>query len=480
MRLAQSLTSSHLVCSNVAALTLSLVWVHCLDLPIMALVHGHDVSTAVSNIIAAFNSLRDTVCKIRTNSTKKSHKPPMKNRAKSNGMCKDEKSTQLGFGEFGQASRRLDASLGSAPSAIHHEYARGLVTHGDRFQAGDSEALASLAATLVKLNTGLVNIISSFLNTDRKHHGKGPRNLVRNGVDLDFASLALLSEASRIESCKSLADLRTRLSCQSPLAEPLSTTKPKRKKGRPNPKHRASSPAIHTSNQMKWALIRTRPKPQPRKHSTASAGSSTSRSDTLIGSEPSSPANGTFSKPPLARTEPSRQKDKIKGGAKSPKPIQSPNNRNAGTTNTRIATVSTPNLLAQSQQTISGPPIPPKVPLNEPTTPLPMYEPFPSPSQLPPRYSQISNLPPFPRRFPSTRTATTASTRLGEIPMHRWPEQPDFDEMSRLNAEASAGRRVSDGLTEYNKLKQDPRPAQRRGLFAKMFRKTPVAQVASA
>ena len=116
----------------------------------------HDVANAVSNIIAAFYSLRDTVAKVRSSRHGQSRGDEDSGNSR-HRRHRDTRSTPLQGSK--SASTRLDSSIANGPCKIQHEYAIGIINHGDRFQAGDDVALASLAATLVKLNTGLVNII---------------------------------------------------------------------------------------------------------------------------------------------------------------------------------------------------------------------------------------------------------------------------------------------------------------------------------
>lgn len=62
---------------------------------------------------------------------------------------------------------------------------------------------------------------------------------------------------------------------------------------------------------------------------------------------------------------------------------------------------------------------------------------------------------------PSTHTFLSASTKLGEIPMHRWNKPFDYAEMERMNAEYYAGVAQAKPVTSKPK----------RGLFGRMFGK---------
>ena len=446
----------------------------------MAGCRGHDVSSAVSNIIAALCSLKETVVKIRGQTLKTG-------RAARGGKRKGSRSTGHPK-QSSSVSERLDHSLETAPAAIRSEYVNGLATHGDRFQAGDNEALACLAATLVKLNTGLVNIISAFLHGGS--NGCHSNSNVAKRVDnLDYASLAILSEASRIESCRSLADLRVRLSHKP--ARPLAAPRPdlprsaRRTSNPRNNKQNASSPKL--SNQVQFAFIRSKPRGR-RTRSTSAGGSGGSGTTTLINSPSTTPVANLLASPnnkkSITSSDPQRSN-------------RSPDRQNltpvspalSGTT--VVASPQSPQaLIASPKPERKGPrlsrpqpkgqlpPVPPKIPLDGPPSPTPANLETTQKLATPlPRYSQLSNLP---QRQPSTRTAATASTRLGEIPLHRWPEQYDFDEMSRLNAQASIVNATHDATAEYARQKHQGASGPCRGLFAKVFRRTPVAGVAGA
>ncbi|EOA89684.1 hypothetical protein ACJQWK_02599 [Exserohilum turcicum] len=104
------------------------------------------------------------------------------------------------------AEHQLSKSLRKGPSEVAEKYAECYHSGvGPWFAKGDAIAHASLAETLIKLNTGLVAIIASFLNHD---HKTGKSNL-----DLDYKSLTHLSDASRREALHSLTQLYQRL-CQ--------------------------------------------------------------------------------------------------------------------------------------------------------------------------------------------------------------------------------------------------------------------------
>ncbi|KAK8163106.1 hypothetical protein BKA80DRAFT_343526 [Phyllosticta citrichinensis] len=95
---------------------------------------------------------------------------------------------------------QLGKSLQRGPVEIQDRYQLNRSHAGERFAQGDAIAHASLTEVLLKLNTGLVAIISTFLC-----HGKDESNL-------DYKSLARLSDCSRSEAIDALDQLYRRLS----------------------------------------------------------------------------------------------------------------------------------------------------------------------------------------------------------------------------------------------------------------------------
>ncbi|KAI9724809.1 MAG: hypothetical protein M1812_000085 [Candelaria pacifica] len=155
-----------------------------------------EVNAVVTSIISAFSSGIDVLRRVRNNR-------------------RTEKTKENASHE----ELRLTKSLQKGSRAISKEYERDYDHLGPQFAVGDGElmsnrellptangkyseviAQASLADTLLKLNTGLVRIISAFLSSD-------PKN-----VQLDLRSLTELSDNSRKEALDALGQLYSRLS----------------------------------------------------------------------------------------------------------------------------------------------------------------------------------------------------------------------------------------------------------------------------
>ena len=352
----------------------------------------------------------------------------------------------------------------------------GLKVHGDRFQAGDSEALACLATTLVKLNTGLVEIIGSLLDQSRhQKNGKRASRASRSAIktnskpSLDYARLAILSEASRIETCQSLIKLRQRLTRQLSVAPESRSpvTVPANIKVRTGATKRKSSP-VSVSKPVQWAVIRTRPKVEQRKASMTSASSG--GSPILVGSDPHP------TQAPVATPRPQPQPARTS----QPKELRPPPPTPASPALSGTTAVASPQLMPlhfddqswpKHAQTLAirskTPPASATVSrLHHNSTESQENQARCQPKQLPQRYASAVAW--------SCKTAsTTASTQIGEIPLHRWPVRPDFDEFSAHDA---TEQKCTDGIAEYTRLSGMEKKSPRRGLFAKIFRKTPVAQ----
>ncbi|KAK4989218.1 hypothetical protein LTR28_001622, partial [Elasticomyces elasticus] len=160
-----------------------------------------DVHGSVFSIVAAFTCGLGVFKKLQDERRKKS-------RARRERVAAAEVDEQL----------RLQGSLRRGPADIEQEYQYGYRAVGERFAVGDGKphrkardvesalttppaiAQSSLAATLLKFNTGLINIISSFLTGGREDQR------------VDYASLTRLSDLSRKETIGSLRELYQRLS----------------------------------------------------------------------------------------------------------------------------------------------------------------------------------------------------------------------------------------------------------------------------
>jgi hypothetical protein len=432
--------------------------------------------SSVFSIITAFTSGLDVFRKLRERRRVK------KKRKASKGSGEKESGEHL----------RLSKSLRRGPVDIEREYEKQRAKHGRRYEIGDGGSIVppvqprqrrqknntltcfllaiantSLTKTLVKLNTGLVNIITSFLCC------KG------GDTQLDYKSLTSLSDISRLEAVEALGQLSKRLSQSSPT--PLlpsgscsrcgcgrhrgackKTGKPALTKansvealgGRDN-KHNEKEkqkstksrsrqpPAAHTvdsdckvrmvhlssASEPQLAIVRSR----PRNRRTTSSSSSSSQSGNCTARTPPPAYSSPHPSPPLSPPS-SHMAHPFPQQAYPVVPPQTPRPQNQ--------------FLPSQQQFLYPTPSP------SPSPPQPM----PSPAYSAPILRRRAD-----KATPSTFTFASDSTKLGEIPMNKWNIPFNYAEMQRLNEEYYAG---SSNVT----FDQEYKP-KRPGLFGRMFGK---------
>ncbi|KAK4940513.1 hypothetical protein LTR10_019387 [Elasticomyces elasticus] len=94
----------------------------------------------------------------------------------------------------------LRRSLKGRPVEIRKEYEQSVAKYGHAFEVGDDIAHASLAHTLLVLNTGLINLISHALADDSKTRSSSKKTLFN------------LSETAAVNTITALGQLTSRLS----------------------------------------------------------------------------------------------------------------------------------------------------------------------------------------------------------------------------------------------------------------------------
>lgn len=349
-------------------------------------------------------------------------------------------------------------------------------------------AHASLAETLIKLNTGLVGIIATFLNHD---HSRGKGHL-----DLDYKSLTSLSDASRKEALQSMTQLYQRLSSHSQLqlynigvspcarcgsakhadcsSRSTSPTEKEQRRRHTSSSRQRSNGAVVTKMPIKSSnqpqLVVMRPK-NARKGSSSSSNSSSSTTKSPPGSSNNSSGYSTPSLPsPLPKYVPVEPLEfqalggVIHGtlGGWPPAESQPPRKDSFHDPTWRQQYVYTPIVTTTPYQLLDH--------LHHPIPKLPTsFTPTP-PRRQSPRSQQQSSLPQHPKRSPpapplrvpsspssssyspssppllkrrldkatpSSYTFASDSTKLGEIPQRNWTQPWDYDQAERLNAEAA-------------------------------------------
>ncbi|KAI9707408.1 MAG: hypothetical protein M1836_000369 [Candelina mexicana] len=292
---------------------------------------------------------------------------------------------------------RLTKSLHKAHRAISREYARDYDQLGQQFATGDVIAQTVLADTLLKLNIGLVNIISAFLAGNP------------NNVQLDLRSLTELSDTSRKEALDALGHLYSRLTKPSTTvqqqvtghAKPSSQDRgPKSDTSRPSknkPKAKENSTMPITGgvlpslvNSVACASVPV-PSQRPRGAWVRSRRSSASSSVTYISAEPKwNPAPSRA----VAIASTSTQKIPILPATESVPPDQTP------------PTQFTPK---------KAPPVPSKPLALQSPTPMCLI-----------------------KASTSVYSFASDSTKLGEIPQHKWATPACFHGLETKNLSVTA------------------------------------------
>ena len=317
-------------------------------------------------------------------------------------------------------------------------------------------AHASLAETLLKLNTGLVGIIASFLNQDRKD------------LHLDYKSLTNLSDASRVEAIDTLNQLYQRLSqsnvalyqpslgcphcgslkharCGAVSTKSTSTDRHSngKKSRKPQTGGKAASSRPHSntptiarvpgksSSQTQLVVMRPRNRRTTSSSSTSSSGGST-RSPSIASTVVTAPYSSPLVSPNYTAINPFQYQAPFAPKAGNFKPLAAPKRKPPTIPSQR------PQTWPHGKPDSSNAPAMPKSSM----TSTPHRTPQPSEKQpLVPSTSGLALGPTsVPRRLdkatPSAYSFASDSTKLGEIPMRKWTTPYDFEAMDRLNAEA--------------------------------------------
>lgn len=345
---------------------------------------GVEVAAIVTSIIAAFGSGMNIFKRMRAKQKARRH---------------DRQGENLT-----QEELRLEQSLSRGPQQIRAEYDRSVTRLGHRFEIGDAIAHNSLAHTLIVLNTGLVNILDHALSGDTKAR------------EMSKKSLLGLSELAAADTLNALGQLTRRLTSVSSLAV-QSQSQPSMPHGRKKKAPKQKDQALVAS---RVNPPRTKQKKRPERDPPARGGWVRSKSGTSVVSSGSStpraakPTNNEASSSPANASLSNRPESTARNpylvqisppctcGAHFPAPGNDfGTNKHQAQPNIRPQ-LPEPDLLLVPLDifnTDSLPPRPPKIPIDRPE----------------------ANRKPRP---PSVATFLTASTKIGEIPEHRWPDRP--------------------------------------------------------
>lgn len=367
---------------------------------------GHDVSRVVASILSAFNNGMNLFRQ----------------------MAGKDKSKKQKTEDFTPSDElQLQNSLQQRPKEIQGEYDRGVSRLGYRFEIGDSIAQTSLAHTLMVLNTGLLSIINKALSNDSRKRESSKRALLS------------MSEVAAVDALHALAQLDYRLSTPRLTASPQLTlpaatgengSRRAVKSTEQQAKQRVASKAAK-----KVVDVRDkRPVPSPL---LARGGWIRSKSNSMVLSASTSRSN-------LARPAHERSKSSpaVPKAANPPTSRRGSKNEDDGgkTCTTSLASSKgEPEQRPAPRRALSSPGPHDESPKPAPNlfNPHPMDMPGDSTSNS--RLPKPAHPPPVPPKIPlhsrpmtaagvrirppSVATFMTASTKIGEIPEHRWPRQ---------------------------------------------------------
>ncbi len=368
-----------------------------------------EVTAVVASIVSAFASGMDIFKRM------KAKQRPKKGRNKPDRLTEEE--------------WQLQNSLQDRPREIKAEYDRNLARLGNRFAVGDSTAQTSLNHTLLILNTGLIHILSHALSSDTKAQALSRRSLLS------------LSENAAADAVRALEQLEGRLSLTShlTLTAPSAPNKKPRKKGEGTSKARAAhkprSKSFPTAERkrpgpdplVRGAWVRSKSGTSVVTSSISSSGISAPKivdlkavstsllpyglslprfSHNRIKSLPSHPSRQSHERPP----DHHRKESFSYLDHSPPSYVASSEQKQQHCPDRQPSLLLASPAVFTDIQTISSlspclpPPPPPKIPLQNPI-----------PSQ-----DTALSAPRMRIRPSSVATFMTASTKIGEIPEHRW------------------------------------------------------------
>ncbi|GAB7363342.1 hypothetical protein MBLNU230_g3623t1 [Neophaeotheca triangularis] len=365
------------------------------------------VSNCVLSIVTSFTNGLDVLKRLRE---RKWHRKQSKNVPKKSG----------------NEELLLSRSLRRGPEDISREYQRSIHAAGHHYAVGDATAQTSLAHILLKLNSGLVSIITTFVNRDKPD------------IQLDYRSLTDLSEQSRSETLDVLRQLYQRLQMKRPEVlprQPMPDGRSNQRKAvenRPHPDVRQASthtaskkpkkarkPGIarviiqNSSQPSQLAIV----KPGERgKSSRSPSGTATPPNSTPPTSNISNASNHR-----TARYQAARPKT-------APTPAPTPNaHKRVHSSEVELPLRSQPEKLRSSRSTPRLQK--PHTPEEAPPLPRRTHE-----DTLAPLRRPVDSR--LPKRTPTMYSMASASTKMGEIPMHKWHDPWDYDAMAARNREA--------------------------------------------
>lgn len=334
-------------------------------------------------------------------------------------------------------------------------------------------AHASLAEILIRLNTGLVGIITTFLHHDHKG--------THSTMNLNYKSLTDLSEASRRDALTSMGQLYQRLSQSQlqihpalrartqPYCDSSDSNSSSSKDKKSTRSRRPSASGSHvtrmptkSSSQPQLCMVRAKSRNAPRRDSTSNSSSSTSKPTSKSSSPYASPLQSPV--PEYAVLDPMIQhKVDFKGAAYARGAIAPPPHTDRKRVDSLDVARPVPwSPYAQPYDYFNYMP----EHVHQPIPTLPSFERTPRKPSAPPtsrkappvptkpsslaaanKVQPLSAVAPIKRRLdkvtPSSYTFASDSTKLGEIPEGRWAKPWDYEQAEMLNNMAAAAAKIN-------------------------------------
>lgn len=435
---------------------------------------GHEVSSVISSILSAFGNGMDIFRRMRTSSKSKK---------------------RIKEAELNAAESQLHDSLQRRPEDIRNEYDRNAARLGKAFEKGDSTAQTSLAHILLVLNTGLMNIINQALSKDSRKSRLARQSLLDLSETAGVDALQALSQLSVRLTTSQLSlvpnpRLRRREENEQHQGPKTSAQKSpptkvivvqSRPRSRPSQspllarggwvRSKSGSSMVSAASASKLHSPGTSGHQRSKSSPAAATGGDNIKNNIVSSTYATSGQTEVARNPEISAA--TKQHDRISpsGGRPSPPP---PRPRREPSmllvpadffSSSDLASISRPRPQSESREHLKQQPpsIPPKIPISSNFRPGPhacssatsnltsippnliqnpsMTDlPHPTSSGSHPHLLPRQDLQPSRARPVSVATFKTASTKIGEIPEHRWIDHPDPHHQQRLRLRNSHSR----------------------------------------
>lgn len=301
-----------------------------------------------------------------------------------------------------------------------------------------------------------MGIIASFLN-------RGKRD-----ADLDYQALTALSDRSRIDTCRTLSHLFRRMQSRpQQLALPTAQLAPREQRTRPvtTRQTKIRGPTLarvviqDSSKPSRIAMV----KPGEGRRKSASSSNVSSARNSPPPQTPPPPPYRTAENSEVSSARPSHQRRNTAPDAVRVAALQSALELSAPPPSAPLPAEGRYRDRLRAAQSTPRFRLEPRI--EDPLPSLPFRRPPPDMPDVAQRYTHADEQPVSSQRpRKSVYSFASTSTKLGEIPLHKWAEPFDFDAMSVANREAARN-----GWPAYD---VDGKAMQRRlGFLGRLFRR---------